>query len=175
MSDSLKDQLLALGLAQKKNTPNKRKSAPRPQQARSKADGGVDISLDQAYRIRSKEERREKEKAIAEKRELERQRREVNKKIRPIINECAVRDENAGIKRSFVYKGKIRSVLTTADQLKQINEGSLGVVYLSGNYHLMPVDRIDEIRSFAPDHIPDLVGAEGEEEQEHPVPDDLIW
>ena len=174
MSDSLKDQLLALGLAPKKSPP-KKKPATQPKKAPRKPDGGADISLDQAYRIRSKEERRAKEQAAAQKRELERQRREVNKKIRGIVDEHAVRDEKAEIKRSFVYKGKIRSVLTTAEQLKQINAGNLGVVYLSGNYHLLPADKIEEIRQFAPDHIPDLSGADNEDEKEHPVPDDLVW
>lgn len=174
MSDSLKEQLLALGLAPKKSA-QKKKPPPRRKNVPRKLDGGADISLDQAYRIRSKEERQQKEKAVAQKRELERQRREVNKKLRGIITECAVRDEKAEIKRSFVYKGKIRSVLTTAVQLRQINEGNLGVVYLSGNYHLLPSDKIEEIRTFAADHIPDLAGADNEDEKEHPVPDDLIW
>jgi len=174
MSDSLKDQLLALGLVPEKNAP-KKKSALRPKKIPQKQDVAANISLDQAYRIRIKEERREKEKAIAEKRELERQRREVNKKIREIVKQCAVNDKSADIKRSFVYKGKIRSVLTTAEQLKHLNEGTLGVVYLSGNYHLMLTDRIEEIRQFAPDHIPDLAGAENEDEKDNPVPDDLVW
>ncbi|MCW8926384.1 MAG: DUF2058 domain-containing protein [Xanthomonadales bacterium] len=174
MSNSLKDQLLALGLAPKKDVA-KGKGNSRKKAAGKKPHDDADISLDQAYRIRNKEEQRQKQKAIAEKRELERRRREVNKKLKGIIDEFAVRDEKAEIKRSFVYKGKIRSVLTTAEQLKQINSGTLGVVYLRGNYHLLPADKVEEIRQFAPDHIPDLGGADSEEEQEHPVPDDLIW
>lgn len=174
MSNSLKDQLLALGLAPKKQV-SRSKTAARKKPAGKKPRGDADISLDQAYRIRSKEEQREKQRAVAEKRELERQRREVNKKLRGIIGDCAVRDDKAEIKRSFIYKGKIRSVLTTAEQLKQINAGSLGVVYLSGTYHLLPADKVEHIRKFAPDHVPDLGGAVYEEETEHPVPDDLIW
>lgn len=174
MSNSLKNQLLALGLAPKKDVA-KGKVDSRKKLARKRSHGDSDISLDQAYRIRSKEEQRQKQRAVAEKRELERQRREVNKKLKGIINECAVHDDKAEIKRSFVYKGKIRSVLTTAEQLKQINSGTLGVVYLRGNYHLLPAGKIEEIRHFAADHIPDLGGADSEEEQEHPVPDDLIW
>jgi uncharacterized protein YaiL (DUF2058 family) len=66
-------------------------------------------------------------------------------------------------------------VLATAEQIGEINNGSLGVVYLSGNYHLMPSDNVEEIRQFAPDHIPDLSGSVNEDEKENPVPDDLIW
>ena len=175
MSNSLKDQLLALGLTSKKAEPKHRKKRKtRPAAVTGKKDS-AEISLDQAYRIRGKEDRQQKERAVAHKRELERQRREVNKKIKELVSTCAVRDEDADSKRNFLYKGRIRSVLATPEQIGGINNGLLGVVYLSGNYHLMPADKIEEIRQFAPDHIPDLAGVEGEDEKENPVPDDLIW
>lgn len=173
MSNSLKDQLLALGLAAKKpqSKPRKRhKPRPKPEK-----DSNAEISLDQAYRIRSKDERQTKEKAIAEKRELERQRRQINQKIQALIKDHSQRDDAADKKRNFLFKGRIRSVLATAEQITEINNGKLGVVYLSGNYHLMPDDKIAEISQFAPDHIPDLAGSESEDEKDNPVPDDLIW
>jgi len=185
MSESLKDQLRALGLAPKQPKCTQKKTQ-RPQKVRAhKAgtqktgapgrSGGADISLDQAYRIRGQQERQQKEQAIALKREQERLRRETNQNIKALIKEHAVRDEAADAKRNFLYKGRIRSVLTTPGQLRDINDGKLGVVYLSGNYHLMPAEKIEEVRSFAPDHVPDLGGSESEGEEEFPVPDDLIW
>jgi len=175
MSNSLKDQLLALGLAPKKPAARpKKQHKPRPGPAKAKGSTG-EISLDQAYRIRSQDERKQKEQAIAQKREQERQRREINLKIKTAIKEHAVRDEAADKKRNFLYKGRIRSVLATPEQIKEINQGSLGIVYLSGNYHLMPIEKIEEIRQFAPDHIPDMSGTESEDEKDNPVPDDLIW
>ena len=175
MSNSLKDQLLALGLAPKKTKPEPRKQhKARPKVARPKR-GSAEISLDQAYRIRSKEERLQKEKAIELKREQERHRRETNQKIKAMVKEGAIRDPAAENKRNFLYKGRIRSVLATREQINEINKGSIGVVYLSGNYYLMQADKIEEIRQFAPDHIPDLSGAENADEDENPVPDDLIW
>ena len=175
MSNSLKDQLLALGLAPKKP---KRKPAkpPRSGAARQKSQpADAEISLDQAYKIRVNEERRQKEKALAEKRQKEQQRREVNQKIKALVKQHAIRDPEADCKRNFVFKGRIRSVLATAEQIAEINSGALGVVYLRGNYHLLPSAVIADIASFAADHIPDLKGAEPEGEEEHPVPDDLIW
>src|SRR5690606_38601850 len=132
------------------------------------------ISLDQAYRMRSQQERQQKQKAAELKQAQERQRRETNQKIKALIKEHAVRDEKAEIKRNFLYKGRIRSVLTTPEQLKAINEGALAVVYLSGNHHLMPVEIVAQVKEFAPDNIPDLAGAQDADEGEHPVPDDLI-
>ena len=175
MSNSLKDQLLALGLAPKKTKPQpKKQQKARPKTARPKK-GSAEISLDQAYRIRNKEERLQKEKAVELKREQERHRRETNKKIKALIQATAVRDPAAENKRNFLYKGRIRSVLATPEQINEITAGMIGVVYLSGSYHLLPADKIEDIRQFAPEHIPDLSGAEHVEEEENPVPDDLIW
>ena len=175
MSNSLKDQLLALGLAPKKTKPEPRKThKARPKPNRSKKSDS-EISLDQAYRVRNKEERLQKEKAAEQKREQERNRRLTNQKIKTMVKEFTVRDAKAENKRSFLYKGRIRSVLATREQINEINTGAIGIVYLSGNYHLMPADKIEEIRQFAPDHIPDLSGPDHTEEEENPVPDDLIW
>lgn len=175
MSNSLKDQLLALGLAKKKvQTKPKKQARNRPPAARVKSAGG-DISLDQAYRMRNQQERQQKEQAIAQKREQERLRREINQKIKSLVNDCAIRDKDADTKRNFLYKGRIRSVLATREQVAGLNNGLLGVVYLSGNYYLMPAEKIEEIRQFAPQHLPDLGGADAEGEEDNPVPDDLIW
>ena len=180
MSTSLKDQLLALGLAPKKVEPRpKKQHRPKPPvkkpQVKKSTKNSAEISLDQAYRIRMTDDRLQKEKAIALKRERERLRRECNQKIKALVKEYAIRDADADTKRNFIYKGRIRSVLATPEQIKEINTESLGVVYLSGSYHLLPIEKISEIRQFAPDHIPDLRGAEREDELENPVPDDLIW
>ena len=175
MSNSLKDQLLALGLAPKKTKPEPRKHhKPRPKTVNpGKSD--AEISLDQAYRIRGKEERQQKEKAAELKREQERKRRLTNQKIKALVKEFTVRDPAAENKRNFLYKGRIRSVLATREQISEINAGSIGVVYISGNYHLMPADKIEEIRQFAAEHIPDLSGSDNADEEDNPVPDDLIW
>ncbi len=175
MSNSLKDQLLALGLAPKKTEPKPGKHrTARPETPKARKDN-ADISLDKAYRIRSSDERKQKQQAVAQKRELERLRRQINQKIQALIKASAIRDSAADTKRSFLYKGRIRSVLATREQIGEINNGALGVVYLSGNYHLLPAEKIEEIRQFAPDHVPDLSGTESEDEKDNPVPDDLIW
>ena len=175
MSNSLKDQLLALGLAPKKPEPGSRKHHKAKPKTGKPGKSNTEISLDKAYRIRNREERLQKEKAIELKREQERLRRQTNQKIKALIKEHAIRDPAAENKRNFLYKGRIRSVLATREQISEINKGSIGIVYLSGSYHLMPADKIGAIRQFAPDHVPDLSGAEHADEEENPVPDDLIW
>lgn len=181
MSDSLKDQLKALGLAPKPaKRPHKSpaKRPPRPQVSKPAKAEKVDpdnISLDQAYRMRGQQERQQKQQAAERKQAEERKRREINQKIKALIKDHAARDEAAEIKRNFLYKGRIRSVLVTPEQLKLINDGTLAVVYLSGNHHLMAAEAVEQVRQFAPDNVPDLQGSQSADEQDHPVPDDLIW
>ncbi|MGD8385359.1 MAG: DUF2058 family protein [Lysobacterales bacterium] len=174
MSGSLKEQLLALGLKSSTADPKAGKAPPRRRNKRAAARD--DITLDQAFRAREQEERRARREAQAEKREQERRRRQVNQKIRSLVEKHAVRDDAADCKRHFLYKGRIRSVLATAEQIRAINRGELGVVHLRGNYHLLPAEQVLAVRQFAPEHVPDLEGQEvPEEERNHPVPDDLIW
>ena len=177
MSESLKEQLLALGLAAKKPGPSRtrNKTSRVSKKPAKRKPGNGEVSLDQAYRMRGQQERQQKEQAITRKREQDRLRREINQKIKALVKAHAIRDEAADTKRSFLYKGRIRSVLTTVDQLRELNEGKLGVVYLSGNYHLLPSDKVAEVQAFAADHVPDLKGSDSADEEEHPVPDDLIW
>lgn len=181
MSESLKDQLLKLGLAknkpqvQRKNPAKARK--PKPAVSRKSNTGG-ELSLDQAYRLRNKEEKDKARRKKEEKRLLDLQRRRINKQVQEITDQHGLNDKNAEIKRNFIYKGRIRSVLCTPDQLKSLNAGELGLVFLRGSYILMLPGHVEAVRALAADHVPDLGGAEPEEEsgdEEHKVPDDLIW
>ncbi len=175
MSESLKDQLLALGLTPRQKS-QKSDRTDRVQKNTTKNKLTSDeISLDQAFRIREQEERRAKSRAQAEKRERERRQRQINQEIRSLVKAHALRDESADCKRNFLYKGRIRSVLATRQQIEAINAGELGVVYLRGSYHLLPADQVKAVEKIAPEHVPDLLGQGDQDDQDHPVPDDLIW
>lgn len=177
MSDSLKDQLISLGLAKKEPPRKKRKKPARKQGARGKGKGG-EISLDAAYRARNKDEKQTAEQAKAEKRAEDLRRRKINKEIQTIVDEHRLNDEKAELKRNFIYKGRIRSVLVNEQQLKQLNEGGLALIFLRGNYHVVEPGIAEQVQKLSADHVPDLsasVAEEEEEEGDHPVPDDLVW
>ena len=176
MSGSLQDQLKALGLA-KRQKPAKKKVRKKVQVSKSKAKADAEVSLDQAYRLRQKEEKQSAQDKREQKRLLDLQRRQVNKQIQELVNEHALNDKKAEVKRNFLYKGRIRSVLVTPEQLKALNAGELGLVFLKGNYILMLPEHVELVRAISDDHVPDLGGSEpdGEDDGEHKVPDDLVW
>jgi uncharacterized protein YaiL (DUF2058 family) len=176
MADSLQDQLLALGLA--KDKPRKRskkktarKPGGRPPQAR-RASG--ELSLDKAWALREKEEKRSADQRRARKIEEDRKRREINKAIKAIVEPHRTNRADAEVARNFLYRERIRKVYVTPEQNKALAGGELGLVYLSGGYHLLAAEHVEAVRKIAADHVVDLGGDEPEEE-EFPVPDDLVW
>lgn len=177
MGDSLKEQLIALGLA-KPGGDRKPKAGRKPAVRRKpqKRDRGQ-LSLDEAYRLRQREEKRSAAEKKARKRAEDILRRQINAKVQGIVEAHALNDKAAELKRSFLYKGRIRSVLVTPEQLAALNAGELGVVFLRGSYFVMLPEHVESVREISADHVPELGsgGDETDEEGEFPVPDDLVW
>lgn len=188
MSDSLQDQLLALGLAKEKPKPAGKKRTHNVRKGRgSKGQGNKargrkgpatgkdgEISLDAAYRERQKAEKKGAELARAEKRALDLKRRKINTEIDKLLKDQALNDREGALKRNFLYKGKIRSVRVNEAQLKALNEGGLRLVFLRGDYLVVKPELAEKVRQLSPDHIPDL-GGDAPDEDDFPVPDDLVW
>lgn len=170
MSSSLQDQLKALGLA--KDKPKKASHKPRKRPVGEKE--SASLSLRKAYALKEREEQRQADQARSKKQAEDRKRREINNEIRKVVNQHRVNRQEAEIGRNFMFKGRIRKVYVTAEQLKALNSGDLGIVYLSGGYHLLPAEQVESVRKLSAQHVPDLsVGSD--EDGDHPVPDDLVW
>lgn len=195
MSDSLQDQLLALGLAKekpRKKTRGKKRGAssrgqnhrPRPGGHGARKGKGAankeanlkdgEISLDAAFRAREREEQQSAARIKAEKRALDLERRRLNTEIEALLKGNALNDREGELKRNFLYKGKIRSVRVNREQLEALNEGRLKLVFLRGDYLLVTPEVAAKVHAVSPEHVPDL-GGDDPGEEEHPVPDDLVW
>ena len=192
MSKSLQEQLQALGLAKRsparkqhdqgRNPASGMKQKPRREArkemtrsvAAEKPGSGAELSLEQAYRLREKKTKEQAEEARERKRHEDLKRRRLNDDIRAILVPHRLNDPSAELSRNFMYKGRIRKVNVTAVQLKALNEGTLGLVYLAGGYHILAPEHVAQVRSLSAEHVPDLAGG-AEEDPQYPVPDDLIW
>lgn len=125
------------------------------------------ISLEQAYRIRENLEKSEKQKQHERKLEEDRRRAALNREIRQIVETGRLNLPDALEARYFMYKERIRKIHVSPEQLRELNEGSLGVVYLAGGYHLLTADGVEAVRKLSPAHVPELlVGEADDEEQE---------
>jgi uncharacterized protein YaiL (DUF2058 family) len=180
MSDSLKDQLLALGLAKQKQNPRKarnvqKKTGPARKSAGDGQRNNAELSLEQAYALKRRDEQSRVDEARKKKQEEDRQRRLLNNAIRDIVKANRLNRDDAEVARNFMFRGRIRKVNVTPEQLKALNSGEMGIAYLSGGYHLLAKKHTDAVRTLSAEHVPDLEAGSSLDDGEHPVPEDLSW
>ncbi len=210
MSDTLRDQLLGLGFkpAPKPDRPRRPDAGggkagdrggrpPREGAGRQpgpaadrRGKGGTghkparsreDIDLAKAYAIRAQREKDERIEAERRKQEEARQRREARAKVAALVAGKALNDPAADIARHFEYGGKIKRVYVTADQLRALNAGELGVLQLDGRYHVVTAALLAEAEALFAAAValkvdPAAPAADDPyADPKYQVPDDLVW
>ena len=140
-----------------------------------------DIDLAKAYAIRAQREKDERIEAERLKQEDARKRREAKAKLAGLIAGKGLNAADADHVRHFEYGGKIKRIHVTADQLRALNAGELGVVQLNGRYLLVTAALLAEAEAvFAPAVAlkvdPDAPAADDPyADPRFQVPDDLVW
>jgi len=182
MGNSLQDQLRALGLANNRPDKRQRKRKPAPAGQSNRASAPKrepgperELTLDKAYALREREEKRQAERARRQKIEEDRRRRRLNQAIREIVSVWRQNRDEADIARNFMFNGRIRKIYVTAEQQRALAGDELGIVYLAGGYHLLEPDALEAVRQLSADHVVDLGAEAGDDDPDHPVPDDLVW
>lgn len=210
MTDSLRDQLLNLGFKpapapKKPERPAQGRPAAKGDARASRPHGGhgkpqgrgpqkpqggaprgkprsqEDIDLAKAYAIRAQREKDERIAAEAARQEEARKRREARVKLAEFLKDKALNDKDADIARHFPYGGKIKRIYVTAEQLRALNAGELGVVQLDGRYVLVAAAILAEAEAIFPQAValrvdPDApAGDDPYADPQFQVPDDLIW
>lgn len=140
-----------------------------------------DIDLAKAYAIRAQREKDERIEAERLKQEDARKRREAKAKLAELIVGKGLNAADAEHVRHFEYGGKIKRIHVTADQLKALNAGELGVLQQDGRYLLVTAALLAEAEAiFAPAvalKIDPNAPAESDPyaDPQYQVPDDLVW
>lgn len=140
-----------------------------------------DIDLAKAYAIRAQKEKDERIAAEAARQEDARLRREARAKLAEFLRDKGLNEKDADIARHFDYGGKIKRVYVTAEQLRALNAGELGVVQHEGRYVLVTAAVLAEAEAiFAPAVAlkvdPDApAGDDPYSDPQYQVPDDLVW
>ena len=140
-----------------------------------------DIDLAKAYAIRAQREKDERIEAERQKQEEARRRREAKAKLLAFLAGKALNAAEADHVRHFEYGGKIKRIHVTADQLKALNAGELGVLQQDGRYLLVTAALLAEAEAiFAPAvalKVDPNATAEADPyaDPQYQVPDDLVW
>lgn len=140
-----------------------------------------DIDLAKAYAIRAQKEKDDRIEAERVKQEEARLRREAKAKLDVLLEGKALNDADAEIARHFNYGGKIKRIYVTAEQLKALNAGELGVLQQNGRYLLVTAAVLDEAEAVFAPSVALRVDPNATAEEDpyadpaYQVPDDLVW
>ncbi len=156
-------------------------SKPQQRGAGKPARSREDIDLAKAYAIRAQREKDERIEAERLKQEQARVRREDKAKLTELVAGKGLNAADAEHVRHFEYGGKIKRIHVTADQLKALNAGELGVLQLDGRYLLVTADLLAHAeRVFAPSVALKVDPHATREDDpyadpQYQIPDDLAW
>jgi uncharacterized protein YaiL (DUF2058 family) len=140
-----------------------------------------DIDLAKAYAIRAQKEKDERIEAERLKQEEARLRREAKAKLEAFVKDKALNAADAEHVRHFEYGGKIKRVHVTAEQLKALNAGELGVVQMNGRYLLVDAATLAEAEAIFAQAVALKVDPDAPAQDDpyadpmYQVPDDLVW
>lgn len=185
MADSLRDQLLSLGLAKPKPPTERRSKPPRTatKTARKKGERGTprsqdarsqeEVDLARAYAIRAQKEKQERAAAERDAQERARERRERKAKLNLLLQGKTLNDAAAEVQRHFEHKGRIRHLYVTPEQLRRLNLGELGIVQVAGRYLLVERAVLEQAVAISDEALVLLVDPDAPAEDD--VPADLVW
>lgn len=151
------------------------------QQHQGKPRTREDIDLAKAYAIRAQKEKDERIEAERLKQEDARKRREAKGKLADFLVGKDLKVADAEHVRHFEYGGKIKRIHVTAEQLKALNAGQLGVMQMDGRYLLVDAATLAQAEAiFAPAVAlkidPDAPRQDDPySDPQYQVPDDLVW
>ena len=106
---------------------------------------------------------------------------EARARLAELVKDKSLNAAEADIARHFPYGGKIKRIHVTADQLKALNAGELGVLQMDGRYLLVTAELLAQAAEVFPPAIalrvdPDAPAAEDPyADPKYQVPDDLVW
>ena len=176
MSKSLQDQLLALGVADKKKV----KQARHEKRVTSKEVTGPRIqeSLRETQR-KVLEEKRVRDQALATEREAKRLKAERLSQVRDMVksNEVGRGIESERVDFRFPYGKKIRPFPVDADVRDRLSRGILGLIEVDGAIFIIPKDTLAKcLERLAGQKIfSHLAKLEEQDDDYPPIPDDLDW
>ncbi|NOR24922.1 MAG: DUF2058 family protein [Desulforhopalus sp.] len=183
MGKSFQEQLLQLGLVDKKKASKAKKQQHQNKKQNSKT-GKKQVVVDENALLAQQAE--EKKKARVRKLNLQRdvklQKRAEDAQVKQLVEQNRLEKDDRGIAYRFNVKGKIQRIFVTKETADQLSDGRLGIVGLAGQFEVVPRAIIEKIQSVSNRVFVNINAASSKagSDPEDPyagfeVPDDLMW
>lgn len=176
---SLKEQLLAAGLANKKQARQadhaKRQQKQKSKQSSAKVMTPADMAREAAER------KAERDRKLNAKREEQRKKKEIAAQVRQLIESQRLDRAKAEVPYRFKVGKALEKIYVTDAMQKQLARGELGIVRLGHQFEVVPAEAARKVSERDPGKLVQLIEAsQTEPDPDDPyaayqVPDDLMW
>jgi uncharacterized protein YaiL (DUF2058 family) len=180
MANSLQDQLLKAGLADKKKlkqvSKEKRKQDNQQRRSKDSAPDAVKVQAKQAL-----DEKAERSRELARQQNIAAEKKAIAAQIRQLIEVNRVSRAGAEISYNFADGKHIKKLYVNDQMQKHLVAGQLAIVKLGDGYELVPAGVADKICQRDPSQIVlrnEATPATEEEDDpyaDYKIPDDLMW
>lgn len=183
MGSSFQDQLLKLGLVDKKQV-EKAKKAKHQKKKKKKTGKGQAPPVDENKILAEQAQAKKKERArqLNLEREEKLRKREEAAKIRQMIEDNRLPKDDSGVAYRFSDKGKILRLFVARELADQLSNGQAGIVRLGGQHEVVPAAIAKKLKAEKGDVVVVLnvntKSTDSDEEDPYAgyeVPDDLMW
>lgn len=193
MGNSLRDELLKVGLAseerlEKPRRPKRGKARPRKQPKELPLPSVSEQSATPSRHVLRENQRRTarfvRDSTLGGGSVAENAKKALRRKIQALITTARLNDAQADVAYHFVKGKRIKRIYVTEDQRAQLSTGAIVVAALEGDHHLLIRSAAEQLLALAP-HTVVCGGTEVDADgpsydgdsagDEHPVPDDITW
>lgn len=178
MSKSLQDQLLSLGVADKKKV-KQAKHKQRVENQKKPKGPSVQESLEQTQQA-ARDAKRERDQALAKERDAKRAQAERLAQIRDLVKAHTLSrgPEPERVDYRFPYGKKIRPMPVIPTVRDQLARGQIGLIEVDGAMHIVPRETLERCLERMDGHaiFTHIAKAEADDYGDYPpIPDDLDW
>ncbi|KJS02387.1 MAG: hypothetical protein VR65_05600 [Desulfobulbaceae bacterium BRH_c16a] len=181
MGKSFQEQLLKLGLVEKKQVKEVRKEQhqKKKQQAGKKA---VEVDENVLLARQAEEKKKARARELNLEREAKLQKRADDARIIQLVEEHKLEKIENGVPYRFNYQGTIQRIFVTKEMADRLSDGRLGIISLAEKFEVIPRGVAEKIQSINGTLFISLnASAAGETADpddpyaEFKIPDDLMW
>lgn len=177
MGNSLQDQLLKLGIVDKKKF---NKTKKEKHHKKINPDNQKDEIAEMAKQGLAEKKKRDQQ--LNKKKRAEREAKEATAKARQLIETHQIKFDEGEIPYNFKFENKIKKIFLQQNAIDSLVSGKTGIVKLAGEFKFVPADTIYKIRELNKKMVvlhntpsDSKSNRDDDPYSEYEVPDDLMW
>ena len=181
MSGSLQDQLLNMGLANKKQAQKAKKEAKKTKNAKKSGQLPEEILAAEKKAAAAREEQLKRDQALNQKQKEEKEKRAAEAEIKQLIesNTIKIPEKDSDIAYNFVQGTQVKKLYVNKELQTKLMKGLLSIAIYGDSYRLVPTEVAERIHKRDPDMAICIEQKDNIDPDDpyadYEVPDDLMW